>query len=74
MSKLEQKILDKFPFTSKQYIKEYAEITEDFAIKFAEWLLWQDITSRGKGNFVCADGVQRTTAELLQIFKDNYYE
>jgi len=44
-------------------------IADEFAIGFAEWLLWQDITQRGKCNFVCADGVQRNTKELLQIYK-----
>lgn len=85
MSKLREKF-DDFtyynPFgNSSENIVEREEnniacekITKDFGVKFAEWLLWQDITSRGKGNFVCADGVQRTTAELQQIFIDNHYE
>ena len=44
-------------------------IADDYAIEFFEWLLYQDITQRGKSNFVCADGVQRSTKELLEIFK-----
>jgi hypothetical protein len=66
MSKLDQKILDKFPFTSKQYIKEYAEITEDFAIKFYNWSLSDD-------GIDYAMKIE-TTEELIQIFKDNFYE
>ena len=42
---------------------------DDYAIEFAEWLLYQDITQRGKSNFVYADGLQRSTKELLEIFK-----
>ena len=49
--------------------KECELIADDYAIEFAEWLLWQDITQRGKNNFVCADGVERNTNELLEIFK-----
>jgi hypothetical protein len=45
------------------------KIQDDFAIRFAEWLLWQDITQRGKNNFVCKDGAQRSTKELLEIYK-----
>lgn len=47
------------------------QIADDYAIEFAEWLLWQDITQRCKNNFVCADGVQRSTKELLEMFKNN---
>jgi hypothetical protein len=41
----------------------------EFAVGFAEWLLWQDITSRGKGSFVCADGSLKTTSELLVVYE-----
>lgn len=47
------------------------KIADDYAIEFAEWLLYKDITQRGKSNFVCADGVQRSTKELLEMFKNN---
>lgn len=45
------------------------EKMDNYAIEFAEWILYQDITQRGRSNFVCADGVQRSTKELLEIFK-----
>lgn len=45
------------------------QIADEFSIGFAEWLLWQDITQRGRNNFVCKDGVQRSTKELLEIYK-----
>lgn len=61
------------PFSSKERptLREAQceQIADEYAIEFAEWLLWQDITQRGKNNFVCADGVQRSTKELLEIFK-----
>lgn len=49
--------------------KELEEIADDYAIEFAYWLIYQDICQRGENNFVCADGVQRSTKELLEIFK-----
>jgi len=36
---LQEKILNKFPFTNKEYIKEYEQIADDFAIGFAEWVV-----------------------------------
>jgi hypothetical protein len=53
----------------EQNANQCEQIADDYAIEFAEWLLWQDITSRGKNNFICADGIKRNTKELLQIFK-----
>jgi len=58
---------------SNDCLNELEQITDDFSCQFAEWLLWQDITQRGKSNFVCWDGVQRTTTELQQYFKENVY-
>lgn len=50
-------------------------IADDYAIEFAEWILWQDITQRGKSNFVCDDGVQRSMKQLLEVFKiENGYD
>ena len=58
--------LKKEGFSNVDYL---SNIADDYAIEFAEWLLCQDITQRGKNNFVCADGVQRNTKELLEIYK-----
>jgi len=75
MSKLREKFYEELPqWVNKKDVIKCEQIADDFAVSFAEWLLWQDITSRGKNNFVCADGLQRTTTELLQIFKSKYYE
>jgi hypothetical protein len=63
---------EKFESIEPNHVNHYEgliEIADEFAIGFAEWLLWQDITSRGKNNFVCADGVQRNTKQLLEIYK-----
>ena len=61
------------PFSSKERptLREAQceKIADDYAIEFAEWILYQDITQRGKSNFVCTDGLQRSTKELLEIFK-----
>lgn len=45
------------------------KIADDYAIEFAYWLIYQDICQRGENNFVCADGIQRNTEQLLEIFK-----
>ena len=56
--------------TTKNYFQEQAKEKEREQIEgFAEWLIYQDICQRGKGNFVCWNGVQRTTTELLEIYK-----
>lgn len=52
-----------------ELIKDCEKIAEEFAVDFAEWLINQDITQRGKNNFICTDGFQRSTAELLEIYK-----
>ena len=49
--------------------KECEQIADDYAIEFAYWLIHQDICQRGEKNFVCADGRQRNTQELLETFK-----
>jgi hypothetical protein len=36
---LQEKILNKFPFTNTEYIREYEQIADDFAIGFAEWVV-----------------------------------
>ena len=36
---LKEKILNKFPFTNTEYIREYEQITDDFAVGFAEWVV-----------------------------------
>jgi len=66
--KLEQKFEVVEPYHIN-YLEGLVEVADEFAIGFSEWILWQDITQRGKFNFVCADGVQRNTKELLEIYK-----
>lgn len=73
MSTLKEKfnnlVLKEFGGMQEPLLSDCEKIADDYAISFAEWLLWQDITQRGKNNFVCADGVQRSTKELLETFK-----
>ena len=46
--------------------KNLEQITDDFAVKFAEWIYNRSIPFPQEVNY--------TTTELLQIFKDKYYD
>lgn len=77
MSKLREKFI---PYTLENKLdvsrsgennaKQCEQITDDFAIKFAEWL---DIEINGI-DYNNWQTRKTTTTELLQIFKDKYYE
>ncbi len=71
MNKLREKFYKKLGIDC--LTEQCEEINDDFSVKLLEWFLNLDITQRGKDNFVCWDGVQRTITELQQYFKDNIY-
>ena len=64
---LQEKILNKFPFTNKEYIKEYEQIADDFAIGFAEWILGNCFNIYND-RFLYKDDEYKTK-ELLEIYK-----
>ena len=64
---LQEKILNKFPFTNKEYIKEYEQIADDFAIGFAEWI-WGNCFNIYNDRFLHKDDEYKTK-ELLEIYK-----
>ncbi len=64
---LKEKILNKFPFTNKEYIKEYEQIADDFAIGFAEWI-WGNCFNIYNDRFLYKDDEYKTK-ELLEIYK-----
>ena len=64
---LQEKILNKFPFTNKEYIKEYEQIADDFAIGFAEWI-WGNCFNIYNDSFLYKDDEYKTK-ELLEIYK-----
>ncbi|HRH58651.1 MAG TPA: hypothetical protein PLS10_13450 [Chitinophagales bacterium] len=64
---LQEKILNKFPFTNKEYIKEYEQIADDFAIGFAEWI-WGNCFNIYNDRFLYKDDEYKTK-ELLEIYK-----
>jgi hypothetical protein len=43
--------------------------SEEDMIKFSSWILLQDITSRGEGNYVNTDGKIVTVKDLFEQFK-----
>ena len=66
MNKLREKFKTKVSIDTSGEAERFAQkseqISDDFTIKFYDWTLSEE----GIGNY--------TTAELLQIFKDKYYE
>jgi len=66
MSKLREKFIHVIDIPRAVEIDNCVEITEDFAIKFAKWLIESPDTSMAVTEY--------TYDELLQIFKDNFYE
>lgn len=68
---LKEKILNKFSFTNTEYIKEYEQIADDFAIGFAEWMVsgveFLDDTEKGRAYLYKHN--RYLTSELLQIYK-----
>jgi len=73
MSKLREKFENEIDgLNGSQYIdeskliNECEQITDDFSVKFAEFLYEQRFNSN--------DIFWKPTTELLQIFKDKYYE
>lgn len=83
MSKLREKLLKAIQGMvirkgMNEITDECEQITDDFAVKFAEWIgtnylklngVWVGMykDQRNKDNW-------ETTTKLLQIFKDKYYE
>jgi len=68
MNKLREKLTEKLSFEnnkeSEKFITELEQITDDFAVKFYHWLSSNEyIHPKSK-----------STTELLQIFKNQYYE
>ena len=64
---LQEKILNKFPFTNTEYIREYEQIADDFAIGFAEWI-WGNCFNIYNDRFLYKDDEYKTK-ELLEIYK-----
>jgi hypothetical protein len=50
------------------------DVADEYAVKFAEWIIRQDITSKGIGFYVNYIGDLVTTKELLELFKREYSE
>lgn len=70
MSKLREKfseIIVKTHITPFEQGEQCEQISDDFAVKFAEWYISILLDSSGKYS-------NKTTTELLQIFKNNFYE
>ena len=68
MSKLREKysrIIVRTHFTPKEQSQQCEQITDDFAVKFADWFV-ENNHEKEVGNYVAT--------ELLQIFKEKYYE
>jgi uncharacterized protein YwqG len=60
--------------TLTETISEQCEqITDDFAVKFAEFLRAKTANTKGGGYKLFSDGEQYTLKELLQHFKINIY-
>lgn len=69
MSKLREKLDEAIDGTGSSVVNRCEKITEDFAIKFAEWL-----SGIKYGQLEYFNGSNlKPYKELLQIFKENYY-
>lgn len=70
MSKLREKLRMYIDIYDKESATDECElITDDFSMKFALWLAnCEDI------GFVDAENEEESVKQLLQIFKDKYYE
>jgi hypothetical protein len=55
------------PYTKWEQDKD--KYSEEDMIKFSSWILLQDITSRGEGNYVNTDGKIVTVKDLFEQFK-----
>ena len=69
MSKLREK-LKKEGFSNVDYLDQ---IADDFAIKFANWLMMYSEKTIYINQYIYKNKEMHIT-ELLQIFKDKYYE
>jgi len=66
MSKLRDKFYNELPqFANESDAIKCEQITDDFAVKFADW---------SNSIYVAVEYKSKSTTELLQIFKDKYYE
>ena len=66
MSKLREKLKMYIDLYNTESASEQCEqITDDFAVKFADWFV-ENNHEKEVGNYVAT--------ELLQIFKEKYYE
>jgi hypothetical protein len=86
MSKLREKINALVPIEfggmQEPLLTELEQITDDFAGKFAEWISQSEFSPwdergiyLGNNNYRSVMNKNRyTTTELLQIFKEKYYE
>jgi len=66
---LKEKILNKFPFTNTEYIREYEQIADDFAIGFAEWLGEREYNMNCDGMWNDGYSKKYWINELLEIYK-----
>jgi hypothetical protein len=66
---LREKFRNFYEGMSQRDSERLEKIADTFAIGFADWLINQDITKRGKNNFVCSNGIERNTKQLLEIYK-----
>jgi hypothetical protein len=55
------------PYTKWEQDKD--KYSEEDMVKFSSWILLQDITSRGEGNYVNTDGKIVTVKDLFEQFK-----
>lgn len=53
---------------------ELEQITDNFSVKFAEWLRLKTAQTKGGRYKLFSDGEIYTLTELLQIFKNNHYK
>ena len=67
MSKLREKFVNAIKHLRANEVDKCEQIADDFAVKFAEWVLNSNELYRLGMN-------ETTTTELLQIFKTKYYE
>jgi len=75
MSKLREKFDLKINRYKEEHLSEQCEqITDDFSVKFAEWMDKECRKSHSHALRYWLLGELKTTQELLQIFKDKYYE
>jgi len=68
MRKLRKKILKQLlnrSYSTQLLADDLEQITDDFAVKFAKWLIESPDTSMAVTEY--------TYTELLQIFKEKYY-